>query len=118
MQRELEVENSSWKEKCTVLEKEGNEEINAWGTKCEASEKQLIKCKQKFWVAEVQAKDLSEKLNEWGKKNDNENPGLRKIINCKIREKEAVAKTVVKVIREKENLARNTVDEKKCVVVF
>lgn len=56
----------------------------------------------------MQAKDLSEKLNEWGKKKDNENPGLRKIINGKIREKEAVAKTVVKVIREKENLARNT----------
>ena len=61
-------------------------------------------------------KELDEKQSVWRKEQEEEQECFRKIMENQI--KEDVTKTVVKIIKEKGDLVRNTVDKKKCIIVF
>ena len=55
----------------------------------------------------------------WGKKREAETANLQEIINNQMKKKEeAMKKTVIQVIKEKEELVRHTVEKKKCIMVF
>ncbi|MPC76213.1 hypothetical protein E2C01_070620 [Portunus trituberculatus] len=64
-----------------------------------------------------QVRKICEKQNRWKMDQDPQEVSLKKIIEGSAKEREReVAKTVVKII--KENLVRDTVEKKKCVVIF
>ncbi|MPC32819.1 hypothetical protein E2C01_026150 [Portunus trituberculatus] len=68
---------------------------------------------------EDQVKKISEKQNRWKMDQDQRRVSFKKIIEESAKEREQeVAKTVVNVIKEKENLVRDTVEKKKCIVIF
>ena len=74
---------------------------------------------QEVRVAESkdQVKEMNEKQSVWRKEREEEQESFKKIMEGQIRE-ENVTKTVVKVIKEKSSLVRDTVEKKRSVVVF
>lgn len=66
-------------------------------------------------VAKV--KEMDEKQNAWRVEQEKERIDFKNIMENQIKE-ENLTKAVVKVIKEKDHLVRETVDKRRCVVVF
>ena len=87
---------------------------------CERYEKILMKYEEKVEVNTEKVKVLSEKQNQWKVEREEEKASFKEILEQEIKNKteRSVEKSVVKVIKEKEGLVRDTVEKKKCVVMF
>ncbi len=54
----------------------------------------------------------------WRKEKEEEKVNLTEIIEAQKREKTDLSKEIVKVIKQKESMVRDTVDKKKCIVMY
>ncbi len=104
----LKLKNKAWKEKCTFLENERKDKNRKLNHKYEELSKNLESCKVKVGINQEKV----DSYTMWGKKKDEETANL-KIMNKQLKDKEEfVKKPVVKVMKEKAVLFRNTVEKK------
>ena len=88
-------------------------------SECEELKKQLSSNEKKVEVHEAKVEKLSEKQEVWKKQQEQEQVSLKEIMDKQFQQREeVVTKTVLKVIKEKPNVVRDSVEKKKCVVVF
>ena len=66
---------------------------------------------------EENVKQLDARQKVWRKEQEEEKVNFKKVMENQIKE-ENISKAVVRVIKEKQGLVRDTVEKKKCVVVF
>ena len=115
---ELEVENSvirsQFKLKTNDLEKE-NKDLRKY---CTVLEEKLKDNEKSVKANAEKVKEMKGEHAEWKKEHQENRVNFREIIETQRHEKENLAKEVVKVIKEKENIVRETVDKKKCVMIF
>jgi len=131
----LETENLKIKKTQDELKKLCNlksEELEMLKKKTGELEKEnlLLKKENEKLASQVQANEESVKNNdenmreiknvqkEWSREKDEVKVSFREIIESQKHDKENLTKAVIKVIKEKENIVRDTVDKKKCVVIF
>ena len=109
--KESEHEKAGWIRKCEHLEKKRKEQVERWSKKCDNLRSSVQDCNN--MVRENEKKVVQHSI--WGKKREAETANLQEIINNQQKEKEeAMKKTVIQVIKEKEELVRHTVEKKNC----
>jgi len=131
----LEAENLKMRVTQDELNKMCNlnsEELEMFKKKTGELEKEnmLLKKENEKLASQVQANQESVKNNdenmreiknvqkEWAKEKDEVKVNFRDIIESQKQDKENLTKAVIKVIKEKDNIVRDTVDKKKCVVIY
>ena len=103
--QELKGENGELRERCAEYERKFKE----------LSDK--IKIERAMEGGEDKVEELR---NEWKVEREAEKNSFREIVKNQIQEgiQEQTRKAVVKIIKEKENLVRDTVEKKKCMVIY
>ena len=90
--------------------------------RCIGYEKALKEVNEKITIGNAMGgEDKVEELkNAWRVERKTENESFREMMNKEIKEQlqEKTREEVVKVIKEKQNLVRDTVEKKKCMVIF
>ena len=66
--------------------------------------------------SEIEENKMVELRNEWKKEQEEEKIKFTEVVRRQIQEK--TKDTVIQVIKEKEELVRDTVDKRKCLVIF
>ena len=67
---------------------------------------------------EGKVKEIKEEHKEWRKEKEEEKISFKEIMESQNREKNDLTKEIVKVIKQKESVLRDTVDKKKCVIIY
>ena len=82
---------------------------------CEELKEKLGTNEKKVQVNDVKVEQLNDRHNEWKKEQEQDQVNFKTIMDKQFQEKEnEVAKTVIKVIKEKPDLVRDTVEKKMC----
>ena len=105
-------ENSDMKQALEVLKNE-NAEFKAKAVNHEATMQEM---KNKVEVSSEGVKRMEEKQDKWKNQREEVQESFRDIVNQQLEEK--ARSSFVQVMKDNENLVRDTVDKKKCVVIF
>ena len=121
----MEGQKEKWAEERGELLKELevlSQEKNELREQNEFLKKQL---RQELMEVKNHSKDMQEtvkgvevKQNEWVRRNEEAEKSLKEIMEQQQKEKEGMEKQIVKVIKEKKKLVRDTVEKVKCIMVF
>jgi len=109
-----------------------SEELDMLNKKTDDLEKEnlLLKKENEKLASQVQAnkrsvenydeniREIKIVQNEWAREKDVVKVNFREIIESQKQDKENLTNAVIKVIKEKDNIIRDTVDKKKCVIIF
>ena len=101
---ELKRENAALKNSCKKYE-EALKDLN-----------DLVKNSPRELKREIEENKMVELRNEWKKEQEEEKIKFTEVVRRQIQEK--TKDTVIQVIKEKEELVRDTVDKRKCLVIF
>jgi len=119
---ELKQENKELSDKCENYEKalhEMNQKVEVSSEEVKKVESELSVMKEnkdRYVEGALSGEQLEELKSVWKKECEEEKMSFREVIQQQIREK--TKDTVIKVIKENEDLVRDTVDKKKCLVIF
>ena len=67
---------------------------------------------------ENNVKEMREELKEWMKEKEEEKICFKEIMQSQYREKTDLTNEIVKVIKQKESIVRDTIDKKKCFIIY
>ena len=67
---------------------------------------------------ENKVREIKEEHKEWRKEKEEEKISFQEIMQSQSREKTDLTSEIVKVIKQKESMVRDTVDKKKCIVIY
>ena len=86
---------------------------------CDELKKKLSNSEKVVEVNKAKVEELSGRHEVWKVQQEKEQVNLKEIMEKQFKQREEVVeKTVLKVIKEKPNVVRDSVEKKKCVIVF
>lgn len=117
----MEREMKEMKERVGVLESEVNvlrTEKDVWKNAYNDLHSQIILSEKKAKDTEVEVKEIKETQKVWKEEQEKENISFKRIVEQQVKAKdEEITEKVIKVIKEKPDMVRDTVERKKSVVV-
>ena len=86
--------------------------------KCSELQTGMADNQEKVRKQENRVSEIRDEHNVWKKEKEEEIISFKEIVESQNREKPDLTKEIVKVIKQKESVVRDTVDKKKCVVIY